>query len=539
MGIGSAMGSAMRRGREKAVVDSPDLQRIVKLKRRKYQDFSAEVTELLKLPCGTMTLREAQARALLEAYEQRGLLAPIRVGGGKTLITLLLATILEADKTVLMVPSALRERTYEEINEMRKHWEIRVPHVLGYETLGHPHHADDLANFKPDLIVADECHRLRFRSSAVTRRVERYIRAAPETVFCGLSGTAQGEKLESYRHLAMWALGKNSPLPLDIEVVKTWDQALNPDHGSAPTDVGALAKHFGRDYTNAALGKWIRDTPGVVSTKAVGCKASIEISRWDAPEVCVDEIRNVMAQDERPDGTPLTPPESVDVRCQLALGFWYRWDPLPPEHWMNARRDWCRFVREVLEDEDNDTWDSESQVAAAHPREAAHWLAVKPSFKIQTSPVWLDHAVMTEAIRATAEHPTIVWSKYRAVGECLGKLMQHYGKNGRSQAGQHIEKDPGTGTISASMRSCGVGMNLQQFNRNLLLCPSPNAELLEQLIGRTHREGQRADTIRMRWIRSRAVPYHTEALRRARDSAAILEAQNQEPQKLSAATYLK
>jgi hypothetical protein len=518
---------------------SPDLERILDLTRRKSitPEDLADVTAALRTECGTMVLRIAQACALLEAVEQGGLLAPIKVGGGKSLLSFLLPTVFEGEchRPILLIPAALRDRTYIQLEEMRKHWEITIPHVLAYQTLAHPDHAEDLAEYNPDLIVADEVHALRHLTSATTRRVWRHMEAHPTTVFCGMSGTLQGAKLSTYAHLAAWALGRKSPLPLDKEVTKIWDQALRPDRGAATVDCGVLRTEFGVEPAKG-LGAWIRDTPGFVATEAVGCAASIEISRWDAPKVCQDEIKELRDEQVRPDGTPLTPAEEVDVWCQLALGFWYEWDPAPPEHWMNARRDWCRFVRDVLSDPANDISnpdapDSEAQVMRMHPEEAADWLGVKSEFKLNNRAVWIDRAVVTAAAEWAKSTDGIVWSRYKAIGEVID--LPHYGVEGRNRFGDHVEK--AVGPISASIKSCGVGMNLQNYSENLLLTPTPNAEILEQLIGRTHRDGQPADVINFRWIRS--IEYHTTALRRARDGAADLRESNQEEQKLTLATY--
>jgi hypothetical protein len=47
----------------------------------------------------------------------------------------------------------------------------------------------------------------------------------------------------------------------------------------------------------------------------------------------------------------------------------------------------------------------------------------------------------------------------------------------------------------ASIQAHGTGRNLQMFSRNLVVsCPSAGADW-EQLLGRTHRQGQQADEV--------------------------------------------
>ena len=69
------------------------------------------LTNHLRTPGGTMRLRPVQAQALYEMHDYGGLFGPIRVSGGKTLITLLAALVLEAQRPMLIVPAALIEKT--------------------------------------------------------------------------------------------------------------------------------------------------------------------------------------------------------------------------------------------------------------------------------------------------------------------------------------------------------------------------------------------------------------------------------------------
>ena len=47
----------------------------------------------------------------------------------------------------------------------------------------------------------------------------------------------------------------------------------------------------------------------------------------------------------------------------------------------------------------------------------------------------------------------------------------------------------------ASIAACGQGFNLQMFSKNLITsCPS-GAATVEQVLGRTHRDGQLADEV--------------------------------------------
>ena len=96
---------------------SRELDRILALPRRQWADegFAAELTKCLKRPGGTMTLLPIQAQALCELIASDGLVAPIRVGGGKTLITLLAPFVVRAKRPLLVTRASLLEKTKRDI----------------------------------------------------------------------------------------------------------------------------------------------------------------------------------------------------------------------------------------------------------------------------------------------------------------------------------------------------------------------------------------------------------------------------------------
>ena len=81
------------------VAYSPEFSRVSALPRRTWTDEEAQasadaLTPVLARPGTDRTLRPLQAIALQELFHCRGLFAPIRVGGGKSLITFLAPTVL-------------------------------------------------------------------------------------------------------------------------------------------------------------------------------------------------------------------------------------------------------------------------------------------------------------------------------------------------------------------------------------------------------------------------------------------------------------
>jgi hypothetical protein len=65
--------------------------------------------------------------------------------------------------------------------------------------------------------------------------------------------------------------------------------------------------------------------------------------------------------------------------------------------------------------------------------------------------------------------------------------------------GKTIEDYAGK-TVVASVAANKEGRNLQAWNRNLVVTAMPTGSLWEQLIGRTHRMGQQADTVYVDWV---------------------------------------
>jgi hypothetical protein len=49
--------------------------------------------------------------------------------------------------------------------------------------------------------------------------------------------------------------------------------------------------------------------------------------------------------------------------------------------------------------------------------------------------------------------------------------------------------------ICVSIDAHSTGKNLERYSRNLITSPPTNGETWQQLLGRTHREGQLADTV--------------------------------------------
>ncbi len=502
--------------RQFEVKDTPDLRRVLGLKRRPSDRLSeAEVrglSEYLRLPGSTATLRPAQALSLVEASEQGGLVGALRVGGGKTLLAYLLLSVLKAKRPLLLLPHALLAATSRAFALLAEDWQ-RPPdatQIMSYERLSSRTGLQDLRSLAPDLVVADECHSIANPRSARTRRLGYYLEQSG-AAFCGLSGTILNRPLAHLALVCGWALGEGSPLPLERDVVDAWGAAvdhrpvgmraqpgrladfLSPTDGATPADL------------RRALGRWVRDTPGVVSTSSAdGCDATIVGSIWcpQLPREVEGALARLEATGLLPNGDVcMTPADTWRHARELCLGFHYHWETRPPPGWLEARYRWGSLVRRVLEQEQQGL-DSEGDVARAVEGGAIpgqpvleRWRAARGQFQPKTVPAWLTG----EVLRQVRDHlrgrpPTLVWVAHRAVGVELAKVLgvPYFGMEGRCG---DLELEDFEGTCVASISSNGTGRNLQKWSRNLVLSPPSGVRPWEQLIGRTHRSLQAADEV--------------------------------------------
>ena len=487
----------------RAVQDSKDVRRVESLPRRTWskveaQSLAEQMTAALRTPHGSQTLRPVQAVALYELATRPGALLPIRVGGGKTLISALAATVSSARRPLLLIPAHLREKTEREFEKLRADWStppfIRIE---SYQQLSTAGSATMLEDYRPDLIVADECHYLKNQRAACTRRVSRYMNEHGARVrFVAMSGTITKRSLRDFSHLALWALHEGSPCPVNWKAIEEWSLALDaqvPDHRRL--ELGALAR----------LGPFrdrLIQTPGVVATQEgpLPIRLTITGECFEAPPVCEQALGVLRSTWETPDGHPIADGIAAWRHAQeLALGFYGRWNPRPPESWLAPRRAWSSLCRELLKNNRRQL-DTERQMVmaidAGHYPEAAStlqaWREVRDTFEIRTEAVWLsDHAVEYVS-RWLQEHGGIAWTTHRHFRERFGEL--NYGAQGLNCNGRQIEDHPHGSGMIASVRANSSGRNLQYGWSKNLIVSADNTDW-EQMLGRTHRPGQRAQEV--------------------------------------------
>jgi hypothetical protein len=563
----------------RAVVEhSSEIERIAALPRRAWTDEAARdlavlLTRELKTPRGTMELRPVQAVALYEAMECGGLFGPIRVGGGKTLITLLLPLVLEAKRPVLLLPATLVEKTWHDRKILAEHWRLPTNlQIISYELLGLVQSAEKLEYIRPDWIITDECFFLKNLRAGRTRRVARYMDKYPETGFVALAGTVMKGSIRDFAHLLRWSLKRNAPIPATDAEIDSWadalDERVNPlarrrpeallqlaglvdaglrgnrdgskgDRGKELAELISTLEHDDVVEARRAFQLRLLETRGVVAsprTDDVACSLRVSALEYQPSPVTEQHIGNMRHGVKDAHGKyvvrPWTTPDGwafgnpIEFRMylrQLALGFHGVWDPRPPQKWIEARRDWAGFVRETLEE--SQSLDTELQVAnevdagRLSTITLDRWRAVRDTFTIQPKDVWHDDAALEACAAWMEERKGIVWCEHRFFSHKLAAMTgaTYYGANGLSERGDSITVVKPGKAIIASVQANAAGRNLQMFSTNLVTSCPPSGQTVEQLIGRTHRFGQEADEVTVDVLLG--CREHHDAFQRALDSA--------------------
>jgi hypothetical protein len=569
--------------RKDGVRDSAEFRRIANLPRRALvlPADTLDLSQAFATSDGDMVLKPIQAFAIEETYRVGGLVASIRVGGGKTIISFLLARALETKRAVLLVPADLVDKTRNDFARLAEHFHVpreHVPTVMSYQMLALEQSAETLAKLAPDLIVADEGHYLKNPKASRTRRVGRHLTRNPSCRFVVMSGTLTTTGLAECAHLYDWALRERSPLPRKYSEVTEWGLAVDErlQNPMARMEAGCLAllmdaddRRVHRDdpiaATRAAVRKRIHDTAGVVATTDDGPGMSLVIhlrivEGYNAATEAA--FTTLHAAWETPSGETFS--DAVTKwrhECELAQGFYYRYRVEPPAEWLARRRTWNSIVKHILDHNRRDL-DSPKQVESAVLRgdydgETANssgmaiggctideayraWIEIRGEYERETVPVWIDERIVREVREWLAEGPGLVWVSHIAVGEHLSKALKlpYYRTEGRDARGNLIDNAKRGTSAIASIHSCRAGRNLQGiWSRALYAVDALGGEAMEQSIGRIHRDGQPDDEVSITILIGCAAQWR--GFERACGQADYARDVTGQPQKLGLATIVR
>jgi hypothetical protein len=493
----------------------PDSERAAELKRMHDADRTV------------VKLKPIQAVGLFEAHQYCGLFVQGPVGAGKTLLTWLLPLVLSAKRPLLIVPASVERKTHDEFAELARYWRAPNPpvQVLSYQLLGSPANQFKLCNcsrctglpdpatvegLRPDLLIADECDYLRNPEAAVSKRVARYMARHPETVYCGMTGTALRKSIRNIARHLIWALKFGAPVPLTWIDLEEWSQALDENpRDQIRRKPGALVALATPGYSQAreleavrnGFGQRLVETPGVIASDVQSCDTPLTVRLLKAPDdpVLDDAFRSFRETQTTLDGWDLGDPLSIWRHAtELSCAFFYKWAPRPPMDWIEARRAWKKWVREAIDRgaPNGRPLDSEAQVGQAYPNAPARlrWREIEPTFVPNSVPVPVSASVLGYAVAWLKAHsPAFVWVQHSYIGETLAGMsgVPYFGPKGKTESGRYIGTHPATQSAILSLHANKRGRNLQAWSRNLVLGPPQAATEWEQgIFGRTHRAGQ-------------------------------------------------
>lgn len=514
---------------KRTVAFSEDLKRVCELSRRvatreRAAADAAMLTPLLQTPKGKAAgahLLPWQGFGLREFYENQGAYLQLPVGNGKTLISKEAGYVADAERPVLVVPSSLYDKTNHEFAEYNEHWRSDAPvKIVKTHELTQEPNVDYLGTrLCADLYIIDECDVLMNPEGSATVRLDRDICARNVPVLC-MTGTGTRNEIENFSHFIIWALGDKAPLPRDPDELEAWGLALNAKTGrKKPYGVGALvdlieltpaeildalpkgeARLTAQAEARLKFRKRLCETPGVVIVDDEQCLQPLTIRKHYAPsDKALDVHFNTLRRAQKaPNGLSCEDPLAYyQTDMQVGCGLTLELTPRPPVEWYEAHREYAQFCRQKIRRSRHTTrpLDTELAVRKRYPDEKCvrDWLRIKDAHPYESVPRWLSGSVIEWAARWVKEHRGLVWCEHNAFGEMLSEVtgLHYYGAGGVNRHGAAIERADVTQGAILSVRANLRGRNLQGWNHNLVIGWPQSARYAEQLLGRTHRYGQK------------------------------------------------
>lgn len=509
---------------------------------------------------GAVRLNSFQAQGLAEFHDTGRLWVNGPLGIGKSILSFLAFTLLEAKRPLLVIPGGGRSETLKGLEIAREHWRIPSFQIGSYQKIARP--GNENFFWEPpgpyDVVIFDEIQNCRNEDTAVTRRFERLRDNAGLVIVVGdreihvpanwrtgvMSATHAKDSVVDFAHTMVWTHGKEgAPIPTSESELNDWASAIdaNPRERIAPGALTIFSNgNDSLEEVRKGIARRIFETPGVISSDKSYVDAKLEIVLRDVPlGGPEDEHFKVLRGDpddhedfpgwRDPGGDIIADPmEMWRVACSLALGFWTYWDPQPPDGWYQARKAWHAGVRAVLQA--SRTLDTVAQVANAVDRgeipdlveDLAAWREAEPTFK-QCNNVncTLDHRKIVDGREVNKYHSLAEWVGDSALcyaqdwvkeGGIVWTQHTHFGRELARRTGAPYFEDAGLTAdkrqsivrtnekgIIASVQANGTMRNLQQYRRNLFASIWPVGYIVEQCIGRTHRQGQRAPVVTVDW----------------------------------------
>lgn len=466
-----------------------------------------------RVPGGSWKLFPLQVDALNTLATHRCGFFSMGVGAGKTLTAMLAARALDIDpdRVLVLTTARLREEAAVEFERYREHWDVPDVEYASYDWISR--NEKYFWEKSPLLIVADEAHLLGNPRANRTHAFLRYMRENPEVIFVPMSGTLTRSSIMEYAHLMRMALRDKCPLPAKHFQLESLARVFDSRPQIPPDGMDfAAARKFVGGTSREDLFRLFQTTPGVVVSEETAYAGPLEVKPWKYGLPA--GLRNAMKKVE----TELTLPNGMIVedalgqaekQKQLAQGFYYYpvyLDCHTPA-WKAARRDKNELIQETikLERRKKHGLITTARVEAAfaigvfkhHYWE--QWVQFREVPEPETAVVWLDKTVIEAAIEralahSTPEYGALLWYDHECVRFMLDELSafhQYMFVTPLGEAPPRGKAREGISVAAVSLRSHATGLNLQHdYAYNLVLAPPSNGGLWEQMVGRTHRNGQ-------------------------------------------------
>lgn len=291
----------------------------------------AEVLEFSKMMILADAFRDGfrlwgtQANSIYATMLYGGILGPIGVGWGKTLISLMAAGVFytqyEKQKILLLIPPEVASQLVDnDIAFARRRVQIPYPihvlcgrhpsqrisiaksnrpglYIMAYSQLSTKDTDEVLGLINPDVVIGDEAHRISKPRAARTQRVSRFLRERETSthgkVECSfLSGTLTSKSVMDYYYLAKAALGDRTPLPLSESMAFGWGDVVDAEKvewESAQHQQGAVESNTNGPGPLLPLVEWARANfpaeAGALTDTREGFRRAYQIRLDTAPGV--------------------------------------------------------------------------------------------------------------------------------------------------------------------------------------------------------------------------------------------------------------
>jgi hypothetical protein len=534
------------------------------------------------------TLYPTQAQALHEYITFGGILAPIAVGWGKTLISLMIshhAFNKEGMKKIMLcIPPEVLPQFEHDLRVARTWVPLAVPvfilggktrtrrrqlaasrktglYVVPYSLLSTTDTEENLKDINPGLIIADEAHKISRAHAARTKRMRRYLQSHPDVKLVALSGTITSKSLRDYWHLSKAALGNRNPLPNILEMANEWsdkiDSKASSDGRAGPLKhlVDWARKHFPEEeFPLSTMGfrrayrHRLVTAPGVVSSGETDIGTSLLFQNrnvrleGDGAEYLKELITTVVDEWQTPNGDEIEfAMHAWKWLFELSAGFYNElfW---PTPEVLASRKGWeIKKARSVLEGSKKHFLAGQEYAKVLRdflkmgragldtpmavgsfmhqqgdkcvprvPRDVYEtWCAMRAldfpdridrdsravricPYKIHDAAEWCRHLPKGKG--------AIIWTYHQEMGQWAYDVLREEGLpnvlHAPAGANELICNTANADKIVvASVSAHHTGKNLQHFEHQLAIQWPRPANVAEQMLGRTHRNGQKADEI--------------------------------------------